>query len=141
MTTTFSQRLLDDHLHLAALCNRIVAEFEAGDREACDDAFRHLEHELEAHLNFEEQELLPRFALTHPVEAAALLADHKRFRARLTELGIGIDLHLTRCNAVRSLVIDLAEHARHEGEVLYRWAERELDPETRSAWMARRHLL
>jgi hemerythrin-like domain-containing protein len=136
---SIGQRLLDDHVHLATLCNQVVAAFEEGDRETCDAVFRELERDLENHLRFEERELLPRFARTHPDDAAAILAEHKRFRARLAELGVGVDLHVTRCHAVKSLVLELAEHARQEGQVLYRWADRAFDEQTGSALMARRH--
>jgi hemerythrin len=121
---TLGQRLLDEHLRLAALSNRVVEAFEGGDREACDAAFRELERRLEDHLRFEECELLPRFARSHPAEASAILADHERFRSMMIELGVGVDLHVTRCHAVKRLLAELAEHARCEGNVLYRWADR-----------------
>lgn len=138
---SLGQGLLDEHVHLATLCNRVVAEFEAGDREACDAVFRELERDLERHLQFEERELLPRFARSHPAEAAAILAEHQRFRSRLLELGVGVDLHLTRCHAVKALVLELAEHARREGQVLYRWADRNFDQHVRSRWLLRHYAI
>jgi iron-sulfur cluster repair protein YtfE (RIC family) len=131
------QRMIAEHVHLAELCNRVISTFAEGDREACDASFRQLETELETHLSFEDRELLPRLAEEQPAQAAALADAHKAIRARLTELGIGVDLHATRCSAVRALVGDLGEHAHREGELLYDWADRNVDEPTRRGWLDR----
>lgn len=137
-TTSLGQKLLDEHVRLATLCQRVIAAFEDGDRAECDAAFRELERDLEQHLQFEERELLPRFAHLHPEVVAEILAEHALIRSRLTELGVGVDLHLARCTAVKKLVVDLGDHARREGQTLYRWADRTIDEPTRAAWLARR---
>jgi hypothetical protein len=129
--------LLDEHVRLATLCNEVVATFEAGDRDACDAAYRELERHLEEHLAFEDRELLPALARIDRNEALRLADDHRRLRAQLAEVGVGIDLHATRAHNVRTLVIDLAIHARREGELMYRWAGEAFDEPTRRAWMRR----
>jgi len=131
------ERMLDEHVHLATLCSEAIAAFEDGDREACDAAYRTLERELEAHLAFEDRELIPALARFNAAEAATLAEDHRRLRARVTELGVGVDLHATRVAAVRGLVIDLGEHARREGALLYRWVDEAFDTPTRLDWIRR----
>lgn len=130
-------QLLDEHVQLAALCQRVVATFEEGDREACDATFRELERSLEEHLAFEERELLPALARVDRPEADALLEEHRTIRSRLTDLGVHVDLHAARASAVKQLVLDLGAHARREGELLYRWAGEAFDEPTRRNWMRR----
>lgn len=128
-------RLLDEHVHLATLCQRVVATFEEGDREACDATFRELERSLEEHLTFEERELLPALAHVNRPEADAILEEHRKIRSRITDLGVHVDLHAARASAVKQLVLDLGAHARREGEILYRWAGEAFDEPTRRNWM------
>jgi hypothetical protein len=132
---TLGAHLLDEHVRLATFCNEVLSTFEAGDREACDAAFRELETRLEEHLGFEDRELLPALAKIDAKEAEALAADHRRLRAHLTELGVGVDLHATRAHNVRTLLADLAVHARREGELMYRWAGEAFDEPTRRTWL------
>jgi hemerythrin len=143
MTTTtrpssnLGAQLLDEHVRLATLCNDVLSTFEAGDREACDAAYRTLERHLETHLSFEDHELLPALARIDGKEADRLAEDHRRIRARMTEIGVGVDLHTTRAKHVRALIVDLANHARREGELMYRWAGEAFDEPTRLNWMRR----
>ena len=137
ITANLGAHLLDEHVRLASFCDDVLATFEAGDREACDAAFRELETRLDQHLTFEDRELLPALAKIDAKEAEALAADHRRLRARLTELGVGVDLHATRAHNVRALLADLAVHARREGELMYRWAGEAFDEPTRRTWLRR----
>jgi hypothetical protein len=129
--------LLDEHVRLGTLCNDVLATFEAGDREACDAAYRELERRIEAHLSFEDRELLPALARIDRTEADALAADHRSLRAQLTALGVGVDLHATRAHNIRTLIADLAKHAQREGQLMYRWVDEAFDEPTRSEWMRR----
>ena len=90
-----------------------------------------------SYLVFEDRELLPALARIDPEEAAALAADHQRLRARLTEVGVGVDLHATRAHDVRELIVDLGKHAWREGELMYRWAGDVFDEPTRRNWLRR----
>jgi hypothetical protein len=74
----------------------------------------------------EEHWLLPAFAACDAPEVACLLREHEQIRQKLLELGIGVDLHLTRAETVSAFVELLRNHARREGALAYRWAQREL---------------
>jgi hypothetical protein len=59
--------------------------------------------------------------------ARGILEDHRQFRARLLELGAGIDLHIIRLAAAKDFIDALRAHARREDEELYRFADEHLD--------------
>ena len=87
-----------------------------------------LDHELLAHMEGEERYVLPAFARFDREEAVALLQDHGRVRVQLLELGVAVDLHALRYERSLELVELLRAHGAREERVLYRWADRALDP-------------
>jgi hypothetical protein len=80
------------------------------------------ERELLRHLEYEEAELLPELAADNPAEARAIVAEHAEIRAKLADLGLSLDLHLLRSEAVEAFVRQLKAHARREDDMLYAWA-------------------
>jgi hypothetical protein len=84
-------------------------------------------------MELEERDLFPAFTTVNAPEAAALLHEHDRIRQRLLDLGIGVDLHLTRDYQVEEFIRDLRAHAAREDALLYQWAQRELHPTVRSS--------
>ena len=84
------------------------------------------ERTLSRHLEQEETELLPGFATHDAAEARAILAVHADIRAALLEIGLGLDLHLLRTEAVQEFVKQLRAHAQREDATLYDWAHRHL---------------
>ena len=115
--------LSHEHRDLAELLLAVHAAFKSGDREEADRMYRQLEHRLEEHLRLEDEQILPRVARFDADEARALLTEHARIRQRLTEVGIGVDLHATRDTTVRALFTELVDHAAREDRLMYRWAE------------------
>ena len=81
------------------------------------------ERELLRHMEIEEAEILPGFAQHDAPGARAILADHGEIRRDLLEMGLNLDLHLLRAEAVEGFVQRLKAHARREDEALYPWAE------------------
>jgi hemerythrin len=114
-----------DHRRLEKLFDYLLEEFEAGDRAGTQKMWTRFEGGLTAHLNAEEKYLLPIFGKAYPAEAAALLHEHQLIRARVEELGVGVELHLVNLAIARELVETLRAHARREDEMMYGWAERE----------------
>jgi hypothetical protein len=112
-----------DHDVFEEIAGRILEMVVEGDREDVSDAMSALEASVLAHLDGEERELLPRYAIDVPADAAAILVDHAAIRKRLTELDISTDLHLVRADALRTFLDALRAHAAHENGGLYRWAE------------------
>jgi hemerythrin-like domain-containing protein len=126
-------RLVADHEELDLLLERLIAAYETNDREIAACAYRDFEEALSAHFEAEERLLFPDFAHQEPEETNRLREDHRRIRARVEELGIGVDLHATRVGAIRELAQSLRAHAARENTLLYRWADRAFsDPAARA---------
>jgi hypothetical protein len=114
--------MMADHGQLAVLFSDTVAAFRTGDRDEATAMFARFEKQLDRHLTVEDEVLLPLLRRTHPDEAEALATDHERFRAWLLELGVGVDLHLTRDTTVAAFAAFLAEHAQREDRLMYQVA-------------------
>jgi hemerythrin-like domain-containing protein len=120
----FHARLRLEHTEMDAALERLIQAFGSGDQEAARIALRDFDKLLVAHLESEEAHLLPRFRATNPVEADQLAAEHRAIRAKVDELAIGSDLHLTNLVAIRDLAELLRAHAVREDQILYRWVDR-----------------
>ena len=131
------RHMMVDHAEISMLFDEVLAAFWCGDRDAAAEAFTRFEQRLVAHLAVEDELLLPALRRTDPAEAAALAEDHRRIRARLSELDVGVDLHLVRANIVAELVEMLRAHARREDAWLYRWADEALAALDRKAILGR----
>jgi hypothetical protein len=114
-----------DHDVFEEIAGRILQTVVEGDREDVSDAMSALEASVLTHLDGEEKDLIPRFALHDPSEAKLILQDHAAIRKRLTELDISTDLHLVRADALRLFLDALRAHAKREDTGLYRWAAME----------------
>lgn len=118
-------RFVTDHRRIEALLEQLQAAFEANDREDIQRLWGEFESSLLVHLEAEEHFLVPSLLRLRAREARTILAEHKHIRARLTELGAGIELHIVRLDAARTFIEDLRAHARRE-EALYQWADAHL---------------
>ena len=122
-STEIRTLFLADHRRLDALLERLISAFEANDREDVQALWTLFERGLLAHLEAEENALIPALRSTNPTEADALLREHAHFRDRLAELGAGIDLHIVRLETARAFAAELLKHADREDQILYRWRD------------------
>lgn len=132
--------LREDHERLDKLFADLLAAFRADAREDAARLWNEFDMGLRHHMEIEERHIFPAFSNVNAPEAAALLGEHERIRARLLELGIGVDLHLTRDYQVEEFVRDLRFHAAREDALMYQWAQRELHTDVRSnlrSWLKR----
>lgn len=118
--------LRHDHDRLDKLFEDLVAAFRADARDEAAQLWTAFDAGLLAHFDLEEKRVLPEFTKAYPVEAAALAREHTEIRALLDELGIGVDLHLTRADSVAHFVEVLKKHAKREDALMYRWARANL---------------
>lgn len=125
--TTARHWLLDDHVRLLRLFEDVLERFRADDREQTRVAWAMFERALVAHLEAEEHELLPAFRKVDPDEAEALYADHARFRTKIEELAVAVELHSIRADAAGMFVQTLKDHSHREDRGMYAWAEATLD--------------
>lgn len=119
--------LLDDHVALLRLFDDVLALLNENQRDETRAAWTMFESALSAHFEAEEELLLPAFRLANPVEAKAITDDHVRFRAKLDELGIAVDLHTIRADAASEMIEALKAHAQREDASMYPWVESHLD--------------
>ena len=124
-------RLTADHLRLDALFDDVLKRLALNDRDETRAAWSDFEKGLLAHLEVEEKFILPRFSKDHELEASVIRREHDGFRAKLSELGVMVDLHAIRMNVANEFVKVLREHARREDALMYRWAEENLAKEAR----------
>jgi len=115
--------MMADHQELERLLDAVIQAFEGGDREAVAAIWTRFDRQLLAHFAAEERHLIPTLLSSSPRAAAAILAEHRHLRARLVELGAGVDLHIVNLRMARAFIDELRAHAAHEDRTLYRWAD------------------
>ncbi len=131
-TVTIRDHFIADHVRLETLLGKLLAAFEANDREDIQSLWTDFESSLLVHLEAEEKHLIPALLRARERDAHAILAEHRHIRGRLAELGTGIDLHIVRCDAARAFIEELRAHARHE-DSLYQWADERLGESERAS--------
>lgn len=129
--------LLEDHVRLLQLFDEVLCRLRQNDREETRSAWRLFDSAITAHLEAEEKFLFPAYRAVNLLEVEALERDHAKFRKRLDEMGIAVDLHTIRADAAQQLVEELTEHSRREDVRMYLWAETHLSIEVRHGLHAR----
>jgi hypothetical protein len=115
--------LVRDHRELDRIFEALSSALQA---DARDDALRLwgvFEDGLCRHMALEEKDVLPPLSKQEPREVEVLLKEHDEIRAKLLDLGVGVDLHQVGCDAVNDFIAQLRLHARREEALAYRWAE------------------
>jgi hemerythrin-like domain-containing protein len=129
-------KLLADHRRLDALLEETLRAIEDDDREAIANLFTEFDCGLRAHLEAEEQHLIPALLRADPRAARAIMAEHRHIRARLLELASAIDLHTIRFSNAKAFAGELRAHAKNEDTLLYRWADEHLGEAERNSLVA-----
>jgi hemerythrin-like domain-containing protein len=132
--TTGSQvrdRLVQDHERLERVLEQVLAAFEANDREGVATTWAKFDTELLTHLDAEETFLIPTLFRANPRAARSIMEEHRHIRSRLTELGAGVDLHIVRLATARAFIDELRAHARHEDNLMYQWADQNVEESAR----------
>jgi hemerythrin-like domain-containing protein len=119
-------RFVTDHRELEDLFAGVLDAFEANDHEGVGELWTAFEDRITKHLEAEERFMIPQLFLSRPREARTILEEHRHIRTRLVELGCRVDLHTLRLETARGFIDELRAHARHEDNVLYRWADEHL---------------
>ncbi len=127
----------DDHARLDALIERLLDPVQANDPGGLVRVWGDFEHGLAAHLEAEEQCLLPGFERVDTAEAASIRSDHAKLRRLVAEVGAGIELQIVREHTVRQLVHFLRSHAVMEEQTLHRWADLRAPAQAKAAVVER----
>ena len=104
-----------EHVQLDQTFEALAEGFRADPRSAGLIEWKRFEAALLAHLNVEEDLVLPTFQRSHPIEAAQLLDEHASIRRELDELGLGVELHLISVPLIERFISKLRAHAAHIG--------------------------
>lgn len=128
--------LVADHAKLERRFEAMLEEMHAGAARDQSAEWTRFEEALLGHFDAEEQHLLPIFEAHDPDAADAIRRDHEQIRARLRDLGIGVDLRTVREQSVRELVQMLRDHAARE-ETLYRFADSQADEQATKSVLER----
>jgi hemerythrin-like domain-containing protein len=129
--------LREDHDRLDDLFEQVLSVFEADARDEAVRLWTDFERGLQAHFELEERYILPELAKVDAAEVSELTRDHARVRAKLGELGVGVDLHLTRNEAVADFIATLRAHVGREDALMYRFAQTSLPERTQAVLRAR----
>ncbi len=116
-------RLREEHRRLERVFERLLAAFRSEDWSEARQSWTEFEDALRAHMQLEEEHLLPVFRAEQPDEASTLLREHDVLRAELVAFGVRVDLHAFTLPEAEALVARLREHAAHEERMFYPWAE------------------
>ena len=114
--------LAEDHQRLDHSFAALVARAQGGDPIQLRAEWQSFERGLLEHLDLEEQQILPGFARDNAADAEMIREEHAAIREALVEMGIDLDLHLLRADAVQSFCDRLRAHAAREEAAMYRWA-------------------
>lgn len=106
------------------LLDRLRAAVRAGDREAMQTRWATLERVLLQHLDVEEVFVFPALKKDHAAEVEALLQEHAAIRRQIGELGLALELHTLRSEAIESFCGFLRDHAARENAMAYAQADR-----------------
>jgi len=136
MPSPIRDHFLADHQRLEDLLERLLAAFEADNREDMTRLWSELESGLCAHLHAEETYLFPVVLRTSERTARVLFQEHRHIRARLAELGVALDLHAVRLDVARGFIDELRAHARNEDRLLYSCADDHIDELQRASILA-----
>ena len=126
-----------DHVYLDGLLAAVLAAARSNDAVAVSAGWNAFERHLLAHLDEEEMLILPLVTGENTPQGEWLRAEHNAIRQNVGEIGLAVDLHTVRADAVDALANRLHEHAQREHAWLYPWAEHALD-EARMAHITRR---
>jgi hemerythrin superfamily protein len=125
--STLYDALHRDHQRLDALFEELLNHVHVNDAQLIDATWTRFERGLLAHLEAEEQHMLPALEREDPAVAARVREEHAQIRAALAELGVGVEIHIVREEMVERFVQLLRAHGKREEETVYRWADRALD--------------
>jgi hemerythrin-like domain-containing protein len=114
-------RIREEHAELDGRCQDLCNRARAGDWADLDDVWDAFAHDLEAHFAYEEHEVFPDLARDKRGEGlvARLKAQHAMIRRRLAELGLEIQLHAVRADAIDAFVDAVRRHTELEHAEVY----------------------
>jgi hemerythrin-like domain-containing protein len=119
-----ASQLSDEHERLERWFVELTERAASGDSRECDAVWGDFARQLESHLLFEEKEVFPVYERQGPLAAAlvrGLRKEHDAIRKQLDQLGVALQLHLTRAETIGRFLTLLRVHTRRERQTIYSW--------------------
>lgn len=119
---TNAEDLYEDHRKLDVLFEDLLARAEVNQWWLCDEIWDELTTKLEAHMAFEEHDILPALLSERPQDrplVERLLQEHEQIRATAFRIGVALQLHQFDAANVRDLIARLRAHAEEENRAVY----------------------
>lgn len=130
--------LTADHERLDHLLQELSDAAEGADQPTLREVWSRFEGGLLAHLDAEEEYLLPVLEPSEPEMVRQVRDEHAAIRHLVSELGVTTDLHMLRKEVADNLVRSLRDHAAYEDRTLYHRADDVLSDDNRASF---RHFL
>jgi hemerythrin-like domain-containing protein len=118
--------LARDHRELDQLFDALPNALRADARDDARRLWTAFDDGLCRHMALEEKHILPVLQQQDADEATQLSREHDEIRAKLAEIGVGIDLHEVGPQTISDFTEQLRRHAHREEALAYRWAEANL---------------
>lgn len=125
------------HDELDAACAELRAKAYADDPRALIEQARAFERAMIAHLDAEEEHILPAYAAFDPGDARTIREQHAELRSRLMQLVIDAELHCICMARIDDMIAALRAHAAEEDRRMYPWARLHLPLRARRALFVR----
>ena len=134
---TFRDLLSHDHQRLDAMLSSILELAHLNVEPDLRLEWAAYEDAARAHLDAEERFLLPGLTKHDLGCSMRIHADHQAIRSALSEIGVGLDLHIIREEQMFALARMLRAHAKMEEGPLYDWADAALPTSYVATMLAR----
>lgn len=125
-----------DHQQLENDLAQLVAELEVADVATKQALWARFADHAKAHLDAEDDHLLPALLRWNKHVARAFVEEHKLIRRRLTEIGSRLGTAKVRVKDLERFLDELRAHARAEERCLYEWADEHLGQATKDELLA-----
>jgi len=127
---------MSDHQELEDELGRVVEALEAAGHAQAQELWIPFEARTRAHLDTEDNHLLPALFRWRRREARAIVEEHKHIRGRLVQLAKAIAAKKAKLSEIQRLFDELRAHARNEERRMYAWADESLNLPAKEALMA-----
>jgi hypothetical protein len=115
--------LADHHRRIEEACKALRTCAHGGCPRDLLEQYRFLERSVLDHLEAEEKVILPDYAAHAPEDAYAIYQEHAAIRILLFQIGVEVELHVVRLEALEQLIATLHAHAAREDASMYPWAQ------------------
>lgn len=127
--SSLSERLQHEQSQLELMFDSLSAFAARGDWRVCSAIWGAFSEELEAHMRYEEEVLLPTYSASSPYAthlACQLLTEQEDICDELARVGKELRQHCLPTLGIQDLIERLREHGRQKSATVYRyWQQRE----------------